>query len=753
MQSFARPFVGFFVLAGVASPFIFSSRSTPPVAVTDPINEMHGKAMLAYKAAAATPVQDAWPQAVQRGVQLDGMMRSGAHQQMVIAGNPFENAWRAPSIGGVRLDTGTFALQEVDIALPAEGFSWVIGRSYNARQDDGSHRDSDGYQGKNWFQTSQPEILLYDDPSAEKDDMVYLVYGADRYAEYLRVASGGVTFKGTNGAAGIIEFTDGGAGPDTYQLTDQNGNELTFFGFDSDAGAAAGQLWTIEDPDGNKAYVGDATTASTAISNGFDSSGRILYAYDTSDRRYTYTYTTLDSVDRLTQVKAETKTGGTWASPTGLATVARVDYAYYTSETYGDPGDLKTVQLTTPMTDSGVDLKQTKYFRYWEGTYDADTNPGHPHALQYVVDYEGVRQFDWSDSLFDGDHLTASESSLSPYATAYFEYDSGHRIKEAWFNGECGCSGANNGTHEFEYEANGSYSDTTDTYDTTWCTRTVVKRPDLTYLTQYWDEAGQPLSQVITDADPDNTSPVPSRWVTSVTRDSNGLVSSVATPTNCTGYTHSTGAITASTSAGLVWEYTRETGTVPSKGYVTALKYKEGSSGTAYYDKEWAYTDSSLVRQSGQTGETHVIRPTLDKGYSYQVKDSTTASRITTGYTPPVHSGELALSKNQADEPAIATGNNGSGTANSSKPHYRLDGTPSFEVAPDGVVTYREYTDGRLAKQIDDADTDETSDFDVSVPSGVSSSSGWHRVTTYAYDAQGRLDSVTHPDGRVAKHY
>jgi len=90
-----------------------------------------------------------------------------------------------------------------------------------------------------------------------------------------------------------------------------------------------------------------------------------------------------------------------------------------------------------------------------------------------------VRRFDWSDSTFDDDHLTETEPNLISYASAYFEYeqdgaDDLRRITKAWFNGECGCSGANNGTYQFEYETNASFSDTANTYDTTWKSRTVV---------------------------------------------------------------------------------------------------------------------------------------------------------------------------------------------------------------------------------------------------------------------------------------
>ena len=44
---------------------------------------------------------------------------------------------------------------------------------------------------------------------------------------------------------------------------------------------------------------------------------------------------------------------------------------------------------------------------------------------------------------------------LKPYADAYFEYDSSHRVNKAWFDGECGCSGGANGQYVYAYGTNG----------------------------------------------------------------------------------------------------------------------------------------------------------------------------------------------------------------------------------------------------------------------------------------------------------
>ena len=310
-------------------------------------------------------------------------------------------------------------------------------------------------RGRNWAQLSQPEIVMYDD-SGDSNDRVYIVYGADRFLEF-KWSSNSVNitghkvseFRGINGTAGVIQrdtdTNDANSSPDTWTYYDQTGTQTVFFGFDSGgSGNARGQLWKVIDPAGNTAYVGNASTASTAISSGYDSSGRILYAYDSADRRYTYAYSSHDSVTRLDSVKAETHSGGTWASsPTGIVEVARVEYGYYTgSDSNGDNGCLKTVTLTTPLTDSGINDVRKKYYRYYTSSYNSSTNPGHAYELKLVVGYEGTGR-DWDkNGALDDDFLSESTSTLDPYSEVYLEYeDSSHKVRAAFFNGECGCSG------------------------------------------------------------------------------------------------------------------------------------------------------------------------------------------------------------------------------------------------------------------------------------------------------------------------
>jgi hypothetical protein len=205
------------------------------------ILEISGATLTSYKPAAATRVQGVRPRFDQRGVHVDGSVRAGSPFGWDLAGGSGGGSGGGGAkLGDINLVSGAVELSEVDIALPSRGIPWVVGRTYNQRQMDsgGAELTSDGYQGKNWFQSSQPEIRLFDSDgnpaTKEAADAVYLVYGADRYVEFVRTAANADTFKGRNGAAGVVKFESGS--PDTYTYTDQRGNRAVFFGATPRAG-------------------------------------------------------------------------------------------------------------------------------------------------------------------------------------------------------------------------------------------------------------------------------------------------------------------------------------------------------------------------------------------------------------------------------------------------------------------------------------------------------------------------------------
>jgi len=707
----------------------------------------HSDSLTSYLAG-GTKVQGVQPQHLMRGVGIDGSTRQGPVFSMAIAGNPFENAWTGHEHqGSLRLDIGAWSPTEVDIALPANGFVWPVARSFSSVQKSGgSFVDSDGPMGRNWAMSGSPEIVFYNDADNAKD-VIYLVYGADRFVEFVRYNSSSSQFVGRNGAAGVFDYSSGS--PDTYTLTDQVGTRFTFFGFNTTSNIHDGQLWKIVDTANNMAFVGHATAASTAISNGFDGSGRVLLAFDTSDRRYTYTYTSTSygGKTRLQDVTVDAKTGGTWATtPLGVTEVAKVEYTYYGDESYGDSGDLKTVKLTMPLTDSGVSVVRKKLYRYWEGSadgtsaYHATTNPGYVHALKYIYESEGIRRYDWSvDSALDDDHLTASNDTLKSYAAAYFEYNSNHQVSKAWFQGQCGCGGAGDGTHEYTYESLGA--DDVASYEVEYRSRTLVKRPDQSYLTQYFDEVGQGRTSVISDVIPTSTSPTPKLWVTHVIRDSAGRVDTVHTPANVTAYDHSASppSVTLSGGAGLVWKYARES-SGNMTGFVLDRKFQEGTSSSLYLDHSSTWTSVSKT-----IGDTSVVRPLVASSRVYPTAvtsgpaDSTLTSHAYTAYSADtgVENTNQALVPERVDTtiPTVDSANNGSGTSIVTKrlTHHRKDGLLDYARSETGVIGYRSYADGRLIQSREDANTG-----DLAEPTDFSSSgSPINKTTEFDYDIKG----------------
>lgn len=119
--------------------------------VAGPILAIYNDSLTTYLAGAPTSIQDIEPIVGQRGVNLDGGVRSRSLLAMSLAGNPFGTPWNVAQVCGVRLSTGTYVPNDVDLSLPGEGFSWAVGRTYNARQEhSSSHVDSNGVQGRNW---------------------------------------------------------------------------------------------------------------------------------------------------------------------------------------------------------------------------------------------------------------------------------------------------------------------------------------------------------------------------------------------------------------------------------------------------------------------------------------------------------------------------------------------------------------------------------------------------------------------------
>ena len=770
------------VTSGLLLSLVTGALLLPSTASADQFLEIHNASLTTYVPSAKSNIQDLRPQVEQRGVNLDGTLRAGSTHAMALAGNPAGSLWRgSQTLSGVRLDTGAFVINDIDMSFPA-AVPWVVGRTYNGLQktSGGSHYASSGFQGKNWSSDLAPELVWHDDDgnsgTEEAADMVYLLYGADRYIEFRRGDDTGTgdssdTFQAVNGAAGAIVITTDAEGPDLATYYDQNGNRMVFFWLDDVEDTPAAKqfaLWKKIDTAGNVAYIGHATNASTALS-GYTAGGAPKTLFDSTGRKFTCTY----SSGMLTQVKAEVNSGG-WVE------VGKVDYSYYVNaDAYGEDDDLKLVTVTMPLSSSGDDKVSDKYYRYYDGTYHATNNPGYHHQIQYIINFENARNFDWGEGgnedppAFDDGFLTASEGDLKPYTSANFKYDTNHKVVSAYSGGACGCSGAANGTHTFEYETNTQYSDGAgyDSAETEWKMRATVKQPDVeyevtdpqtlitTYVTQYFDEAAQAMHQVRTDGDPDGS---PSLWAMKVVRDSNGQVEKIHSPANVTAYTHTIGGswgFTTSTTAGLVRTFTRIGSGNDLEGFVEDSKHKEGTSGSAYLDRTVEYDSATKA-----VGDFTIIRPVIDASWVYSEETTTEASAgsgpsgaYETTFTYTFYTGDAALMPKQVTQtnPTVTTANNGSNASTTRKTYLRKGGSTAFVEAEDGIYTYTQFTDGQLTKRIDDVKTNGTFDTGEE-PSNwgfATSGDGVDKQTIFTYDAQGRSDLVTQPDGRVLKTY
>lgn len=739
-------------LASLCSLLVSCALAPSVLGTTDPILNVYGPTLTTVPSSSAFR-QPAWGRWQQRGVDIDGTQRTPVPLGWSVAGDPLGGGYSAGrTIGDVNLATGSYNPTEIDLALPTIGLPVVIGRTYNGVQDDGAGGYSsfwEGYQGWNWNQVAQPQIAIV--AGATNDlDVIYLSYGNDRFIEFKRIALNATEYKAKNGAAGVIQFTAGsGSVPELYTYYDQRGNQITFFGFNSASSFAAGQLWKMSDPAGKTAYVQNASTPASAVS-GYDVSSRIGNIYDASGRKYLFTYSGYSGF-RLSKVEAQVLVSGTYT------TIAQVDYDYYTSTSSGKGlgGDLRLVTITMKgvVNSSGTtaDYVRSKYYRYYTNSTwsNADGSRGKSHLLKMVVGFDGVRQ--------DASYLTDSDSTLLAYAEAYFQYvsDTDYRLRDVMFNGNCGCAGGTSGTYSFTYGQGSGYATAVanTAYDTAWNERTIVTQPDGTYVTQHFDETGAVLGRVVSAASPANWtagSGSNKTWITDVERNGSGQVTAIHSPANITGYTHSTGAITYSSSAGLVTTYARHSASDNLDGLRDSVSVKEGTSGTASMTSSVSMSDRQLV-----VGSAGVSMPEIGSTSTYP-----SGSALATSYSYTYHSTTntnvlyLTPKAITTTNPTVTTGNNGSGSGTATYRYLRTDGSTVYTKDAGGIISYSgRDAYGQSKIQIADVNTASgdiltagTPDNDTASTWSVSTSgTAIHAKTSMTYDDQGRILTRTAP--------
>ncbi len=313
------------------------------------------------------------------------------------------------------------------------------------------------------------------------------------------------------------------------------------------------------------------------------------------------------------------------------------------------------------------------------------------------------------------------------------------------------------GATVYRYETNSML------WEDSWLRRTVVSRPDGTFLTQYYSPTMLSTNTVITNADPAGSSY--DYWLTEVVREDDGRVSEIRTPAANTGYSHNTsgtpsepyGEVTASTSTGLIEVYVASDQT-DLEFLPEHVKWKEGSSGDEHLVSTREYLDRRL--QIG-TDDAEILVP-MDQ-YVWQYTEETETEAYHGMGSPPsgayeTQIGRAFYSSTDSDVlyiaptitvvtlPAVSTAHNGPGTSVSSYLFQLQDGRVQYTKTADGIVNYTDYDSltGLIEEVVQDVDTGLTA-YDPPTEAGTtfdSSGDELHQATEFTYDDQGRSDTV-----------
>jgi hypothetical protein len=203
-----------------------------------------------------------------------------------------------------------------------------------------------------------------------------------------------------------------------------------------------------------------------------------------------------------------------------------------------------------------------------------------------------------------------------------------------------------------------------------------------------------------------------------------------------------------SSSAGLITTYTLGSSTTATTsaagnvaGYLEATAIQQGTGGTSVPEQAYTYIANTA-------GGVTVYKPTSDTVYS----GTGGSGAETTSYTYSYYSGTNAVYSITTTLPTISTGDNGSGSANTTETVYSPFGQPIWTMDADGYLGYAQYDTftGAVTETITDVNTSVGTDF-ANKPTGWSTiaGAGLNRVTSYTVDTLGRDTQETSPDGSV----
>ncbi|MFN9312605.1 MAG: hypothetical protein ACK5WB_02580, partial [Phycisphaerales bacterium] len=711
------------------------------------------------------PLQRVRPAVTDRGVTLDGAGVRGSVWGWELGADPLAIGLdERRNFGGVDLVTGRYGWSTVSIALPAK-MPWAVGFAYSGSSTPTETAPA-GPVGRHWFQLERPELVRsFVDDASERSagDVLYLIYGPDRFVEFRRRMGGSALFVGVNGAAGAIVEASDLNGRQFYEYRDPSGLVTTFFGFagysfvGADRVAAGGQLWKVADAAGNSAFVGHKDDIKAAAEVGLDALGRVVRAYDSSGRRFDYVYAS-GAGGQLERVTASMlDLAGT---PTKVAEVRlrRVDVPGGTAEgSLGAMVGIEEEELFGTSTDwsTGTIVRTTRFRVAGDGS----------GLIRMVFEPEVVRRNGVAAISAGTDTELAKLASVA----LLHEASDLRRVSGVAFSGlATSFNGLWLPTHTIAYSAVAS-STLAGNQAGGATTRAVIEEvkregsasTPTRVMERYFDAYGQALTSV--ERSPTGTP----RFVSVARRDASGSLELTASPEAVQAFDPNTGVATLKASDGVIRVIRRATTADGpwAERLVRGTTRQLGIGGSSVVWESWRALGSAeqTIADWPLPAQTHVLRRVVTQELREYVVE-TSAFDVPGQYTSRTwayswHPGTLIASKVVETQPVVPTSQNGSGIAQQTIAWYRLDGSIwAHQSEGDRLTAWQQDAHGNISKTVADAspslpDPDPISGLPLvpadAVSSGSATNPALHRVTTFVRDVLGREVRRTLPDGRV----
>jgi len=630
-------------------------------------------------------------------------------------------------LGGLSIGSGaaTMAMNAIDSSGGcASCGTGSGGLTYYSRED-----VVDSGYGSGWSDADELPVMLF------ADQAVGIRFGAEQATWFEKQANG--SYAARNGGKSTLIHD---AGNHTLVYTKPDGTSCEFY--DTNAlNAAPGAFLRRRAIDGPTLEV----TAWDYFGNEYRPT-EVLYRAATTGqayqkREFTYVTTTDGMVHTQTVALSQfDATTSTWTK------IRKLTYTYYVTESFGLPGDLKTIRTqywdTMAAKWSGND---TNYFRYY-------TDATHAHQLKTVTLANAYAAL---SDITGGHPENASESSgasvyIGNYTCFFYEYDANGRVTRQQVFGE---SNSSTTAPTLSTNAQG-YNN--------WARQNVETRPDGSTNTIFTNYLGQTLLTDLYDPATQTHTMTYNRY------DGTGRQVLTAEPSAVSGYNSSQADLGVSfTSDGLVHEtvyYATTSGTIDEDtagGVVGYVAYQVDRRSEGNPTPSFATTDAVAYLLEHPDPDAAVLDKsdyfarTVGSQTIYVIANRTTYPTASSSYAPSVTSytyawydNSLQIKEQVTTLPAVSTQHNGSGANTTRMEWFDSKGNLTWSMDELQRVRYSQYDTltGQLTRTIEDIDSTTATSLGLTVPDNWTlPGSGANLITDYQYDALGRSTQTLGP--------